>query len=259
MHATPTGSVFPRRNYLPSVKSLVACWGKRPHLFPTATHGFSRRLPQAPAGCAQKPPLEPPGRAPAEHRDAPGAGRAGSGRQGPGSCTRSPDPQPRERVLGHPRRVASRGFRGSRASREALSRRWSREPSPSPSESPAPPPPSQPLPWNAEPPGPSPQTKCLLYELHVNCFPAVRPLARHPLSTGGRGTAEGHLLPTPLPLNRHLSPFCFPAGDPPEALAVPGCPRRARQGCGGSDGACSPQPHAHAGSGLPQRDRDLQL
>lgn len=64
---------------------------------------------------------------------------------------------------------------GSPASGEALFWRWSREPSPNPLESPAPHR-SQPLPWNAEPPphpGPSPQTKCLLYELHVNCFPAT--------------------------------------------------------------------------------------
>lgn len=40
---------------------------------------------------------------------------------------------------------------------------------------------------------------------------------------------------------------------------MPGCPRCARQGCGGSNGACSPQPHVPTGSRLPERDRDPRL
>lgn len=63
--------------------------------------------------------------------------------------------------------------------------------------------------------------------------------ASHPLSPGH---SRGHLLRAPLPLNRHLIPFCSSRGDTSEAPAMPGCPRCARQGSVGVREPAAPSP-----------------
>lgn len=109
---------------------------------------------------------------------------AQSSTQGPGFCVRSPDPHPQERVLGQessrpfplfletPVPRVPRFLSERRGSFLAMEQGTIVQPlgKPSPRR-------SQPLPWNAEPPGLSPQTKCLLYELHVNRFPSRPPTA----------------------------------------------------------------------------------
>lgn len=125
--------------------------------------------------------------------------------------------------------------------------------------------PSSPLPWNVEPPHTPRLSPQSIY--HRSCtLTASQPPACCSFCSPGTGsaprdmgTAGGHLLHTPLPLNRHLSPLCLPRGDQSDAPAALGCPHCARRGCGSSDGARSPQPHAPTGSGLPEQDRDPRL
>lgn len=156
MNATPMGSVFPRHNYLPSMKSLLMCAGENvltssrlPHMGSAITsprhpqavpksHGWNL-LRLAPSHAGLWPSTGMP-QEPAR------SWQGWDGRQGPGSCARCPNSQPQKRVSGqksgHPLQPPAPSLPskscGSPASGEALFWRWSREPSPNPLESPAP-------------------------------------------------------------------------------------------------------------------------
>lgn len=276
MHAAPTGSVFPRHHYLPSIKSLIMCAGENvltssrlPHV---GSAIISPRHPQAvPKSCGWNLPGPAPSQgSQPEQWDALGAswelaGLGAGGRdQGPAQ-----GPQARShRVLGQesghplPRFLASPIPRVLRLLGEQRGSSLAMEPGAITQPQTQP---SSPLPWNVEPPHTPRLSPRSIY--HRSCtLTASQPPARCSfcsLDTGSAlrdtGTAGGHLLHTPLPLNRLLSSLCLPRGDQSDAPAALGCPHCARRGCGRSDGACSPQPHAPTGSGLPEQDRDQWL